>query len=198
MLFGGRQLTTTQTQANAFYTNRKQTTTNKQITMAKLLSGQYEALKERVTDALRKEFELNISQSELDDLVNKERDRMGDEYKNLEQELQEIESQYNSLKEREGICTRKIKNIIFEKDKIKWDCYQDVTCFSLNNHLTQKAKKIARENGLIRNLSNKASKLVSNEVYMANTRDKDMDEILTNIIDRCLKEINSNPQKYLE
>lgn len=166
--------------------------------MAKLLSGQYEALKSRVTDALRKEFELNISQSELDDLVNKERDKMGDEYKNLEKELQEIESQYNSLKEREDICTRKIKNIILEKDKIKWGCYQDVTYFSLNNHLTQKAKKIARENGLIRNLSNEVLKLVSNEVYMANTRNKDMDEIFTNIIDRCRKEINSNLSKYLE
>lgn len=166
--------------------------------MAKLLSGQYEALQNRVTDALRKEFELNISQSELDDLVNKERDKMGDEYKILEKELQEIESQYNSLKEREDICIRKIKNIILEKDKIKWGYYQDVTYSSLNNRLTQKAKKIACENGLIRNLSNEALKLVSNEVYMANTRNKDMDEILTSVIDRCRKQINSNPQKYLE
>lgn len=92
----------------------------------------------------------------------------------------------------------KIKNIILEKDKIKWACYQDVTYFSLNNHLTQKAKAVARENGLIRDLSNEALKLVSNEVYMANTRNKDMDEILTNIIDRCRKQINSNTQKYLE
>ena len=166
--------------------------------MAKLLSGQYEALKSRVEDALRKEFELNISQSELDDLVNKERDKMGDEYKNLEKELQEIESQYNSLKEREDVCVRKIKNIILEKLKIKWASYQDVTCFSLNNLLTQKARTIARENGLIRDLSNEALRLVSNEVYMANTRNKDMDEILTDIIDRCRKEINSNPSKYLE
>lgn len=166
--------------------------------MAKLLSGQYEALQNRVTDVLRKEFELSIPQSVLDDLVNKERDKMGDEYKNLEKELQEIESQYNSLKEREDICIRKIKNIILEKDKIKWACYQDVTYLSLNNRLTQKAKAVARENGLIRDLSNEALKLVSNEVYMANTRNKDMDEILTNIIDRCRKEINSNLSKYLE
>lgn len=165
--------------------------------MAKLLSGQYEALQSRVTDALKKEFELNIPQSVLDDLVNKERDKMGDEYKNLEKELQEIESQYNSLKEREDVCVRKIKNIILEKDKIKWACYQDVTYSSLNNHLTKKAKAVARENGLIRDLSNEALKLVSNEVYMANTRNKDMDEILTDIIDHCRKEINSNPSKYL-
>lgn len=166
--------------------------------MAKLLSGQYEALQSRVTDALKKEFELSIPQSELDDLVNKERDKMGDEYKNLEKELQEIESQYDSLKERKDICTRKIKNIILEKDKIKWGYYQDVTYISLNDRLTQKAKKIARENGLIRDLSFEALKLVNNEVYMANTRNKDMYEILTNIIDRCRKQINSNPQKYLE
>lgn len=166
--------------------------------MAKLLSGQYEALQNRVTDALRKEFELSIPQSVLDDLVNKERDKMGGEYQILEQELQEIESQYDSLKERKDICTRKIKNIILEKDKIKWGCYQDVTYLSLNNRLTQKAKAVARENGLIRDLSNEALKLVSNEVYMANTRNKDMDEILTDIIDRCRKEINSNLSKYLE
>lgn len=166
--------------------------------MAKLLSGQYEALKSRVEDALRKEFELNISQSELDDLVNKERDKMGDEYKNLEQELEEIESQFNDLVKRKEDCVRKIINILYEKDQIKWNLYQAVTCFELKYRLTQKAKKIACENGLIRNLSNKALKLVSNEVYMANTCNKDMDEILTDIIDRCRKEINSNPQKYLE
>lgn len=172
--------------------------------MAKLLSVQYEALKERVTDALRKEFELNIPQSELDDLVNKERDKMGDEYKNLEKELQEIEkelqeieSQYDSLKERKDICVRKIKNIILEKDKIKWDLLSRCNTPNLKHHLTQKAKAVARENGLIRDLSDEALKLVSNEVYMANTRNKDMDEILNNIIDRCRKQINSNPQKYL-
>lgn len=165
--------------------------------MAKLLSGQYEALKSRVRDALKKEFELNIPQSVLDDLVNKERDKLGDEYKNLEKELQDIESQYNSLKEREDVCVRKIKNIMLEKFKNEWAWYQDVTYSNLNNNLTIKAKAVARENGLIRNLSNEALKLVSNEVYMANTRNKDMDEILTDIIDRCRKKINSNPSKYL-
>ena len=167
-------------------------------TMAKLVSGQYEVLKKRATLALRKEFELNISQSELDDLVNKERDKMGGEYQILEQELQEIESQFNDLVKRKEDCVRKIINILYEKDQIKWNLYQAVTCFELKYRLTQKAKKIARENGLIRDLSNEALNLVSNEVYMANTRNKGMDEILTNIIDRCRKEINSNPQKYLE
>lgn len=165
--------------------------------MAKLLAGQYEALKDCVKDALKKEFELNISQSELDDLINKEKNKLGGEYLILEQELQEIESQYTALKKREEICIGKIKNIV-EKDLIEGYYQQKITCFQLNHLLTIKAKKIARENGLIRNLSTSLDKLVSKEVYMVDTHKKNMDEILNSVIDRCRKEINSNLSKYLK
>ena len=158
--------------------------------MAKLLAGQYEALKDCVKDALKKEFELNISQSELDDLINKEKNKLGGEYLILEQELQEIEK-------REKICIEKIKNII-EKELIGGPYYTKITCFILNHLLTIKAKKLARENGLIKELSNEVDKLVSKEVYMVDTHKKNMDEILNSIIDRCRKEINSNLSKYLK
>lgn len=166
--------------------------------MAKLLQGQYEALTVEVLQAIRDKFCKTPTNEQIEKLKSEIAEGIP-EFNSLVYEL------YNQLltirvaRERVQELTIKIREVsnkaypndyIYSRDNISRR--EDVEQF-----LKGIANCVAFERGMKVTLSPEGEKMISNAVYMAPTRNREMTEIRDAVIQYVTDKINQDPDKYL-
>lgn len=166
--------------------------------MAKLLQGQYEALTVEVLQAIRDKFCKTPTKEQIEDLKSEIAEGIP-EFNSLVSELYNQLLIIRTAKERAEELTIKIKEVstkaypngyIHSRDSISRR--EDIERF-----LNDIANCVASERGMKVTLSFEGEKMVSNAVYMAPTRNREMTEIRDAVVQYVTDRINQNPNKYL-
>lgn len=167
--------------------------------MAKLLSGQYDALKEEVTQAIREQFCRKPSKDELDAIKNQIAADIP-EFNSLMSELFVQLDIIESAREQAENISHKLQNIANGKYPGDYIYLRNgiANRRDINDFLTTIAKRRAYETGLTVTLSSEGERMISNAVYMAPTRGREMSEIRDVVIQNVSDRIKENPEKYLK
>lgn len=166
--------------------------------MAKLLSGQYDALKIEVLQAIRDKFCKIPTNEQIEELKNEIAEGIP-EFNSLVSELYAQLAIIKTARAKAEELTVKIKDI---GNKTHPEAYIHFRSILNREDVEQFLKGIARhtafERGMTITLSYEGEKMISNAVYMAPTRNREMSEIRDAVIQDVSNKIEQNPDKYLD
>lgn len=164
---------------------------------------QQETLRKKALEALREMIEKKPTEAQQN-LIKSELSRRYPGYEQLYDAMLVMQAKYNEVKRAFDEIIRKSNDFLQSKTNgygisrsDKWGTNEKQPVEDFKKFIDAKTKQIAREKGYLVELSNLVNNLLVENITMADTRGKEMSEILQDVIQKTFADINKNRENYI-